>query len=769
MAKDVFSATNEQNNKINRSTYDWSHINNLTLKFGFIYPFLSWLVPSNTSLRMRIRAALQFMPMVFPAQTDMNVRVSLFKVPLRTLWKDFKDYIGNFRKNLEEPYLDLAQSFPRFMGTGKLADYLDIPTTISGRWKSRSVRLKSATNYLGWYISSSEGAAAPAYDNSIAVRSQLIEVNTDNINKIAPTASSLLWGFPLSNEGEFSSTQWLLDSVTPTALIINLDGMVDNMFDYMKQGTWSLNLIKATKGGQIIFSQELYAYAAFPTVDPATYSLPVDLDKSAPFSMDTSVANQEGIYYLVVKFELTSPPQSSQVLNTYKNAVVATSVSEYVSVYSTAASEISDETVTSEIDRYSSPYYDSSVGDDANSGRLKLAAYRARAYEAIYNAYLRDNRNNPYYVNGEVQYNVWIPTDEGGADKYPYELRRANWEKDFLTTAVPSPQQGRAPLVGLTTYETVDPDGVNIIKTAIVDETGKRYAVNYETDENGLKSVSYAEIDGQQGLQGLSFRQLVDAASTGISIPDLRAVNAYQKFLELNMRKGFSYKEIIEGRFDCQVRYDDLNIPEFLGGYTRKVTMNRVVQSVDRNTESGSYADALGSLAGDAFLSADDVPTISCFCDEESIIMGIISVVPRANYSQLLPKDYLYRDLLDHFQPEFNALGFQPITYGEVCPVQAYNAGVSLSTVYGYNRPWYEYVQKVDTVHGNFRTNLRNFLINRVFDAPPALTESFLLVDPNQVNDVFAVTEDTDKILGQVYIECECGNPVARIAIPRLD
>ena len=38
-----------------------------------------------------------------------------------------------------------------------------------------------------------------------------------------------------------------------------------------------------------------------------------------------------------------------------------------------------------------------------------------------------------------------------------YELRYANWERDFLTTAVQSPQQGTAPLVGLTTYtETVN-------------------------------------------------------------------------------------------------------------------------------------------------------------------------------------------------------------------------------------------------------------------------------------------------------------------------
>ena len=46
--------------------------------------------------------------------------------------------------------------------------------------------------------------------------------------------------------------------------------------------------------------------------------------------------------------------------------------------------------------------------------------------------------------------------------------------------------------------------------------------------------------------------------------------------------------------------------------------------------------------------------------------------------------------LLDNYQPEFNHIGFQPILYKEVCPIQAYNADPkSLSETFGYNRPWY--------------------------------------------------------------------------------
>ena len=102
-----------------------------------------------------------------------------------------------------------------------------------------------------------------------------------------------------------------------------------------------------------------------------------------------------------------------------------------------------------------------------NSGSAsfpRLLAYRFRAYESVYNAYYRDIRNNPFVVDGRPVYNKWLPTMKGGADETLYELHQCNWERDFLTTAVPNPQQGaNAPLVGLTMGDVVtrSEDGID--------------------------------------------------------------------------------------------------------------------------------------------------------------------------------------------------------------------------------------------------------------------------------------------------------------------
>jgi hypothetical protein len=123
-----------------------------------------------------------------------------------------------------------------------------------------------------------------------------------------------------------------------------------------------------------------------------------------------------------------------------------------------------------------------------------LLAYRFRAYESVYNAYYRDIRNNPFVVNGRPVYNKWLPTMKGGADGTLYELHQCNWERDFLTTAVPNPQQGaNAPLVGLTVGDVVtrSEDGTLSVQkqTVLVDEDGSKYGVSYRVSEDGERLV----------------------------------------------------------------------------------------------------------------------------------------------------------------------------------------------------------------------------------------------------------------------------------------
>ena len=145
MAQNIFDATLDVNNEIKVNTFDWSHANNLTTQIGRVTPIFCDLLPAKSSFRVNPRIGLQFMPMVFPIQTRMKARVMFFKYPLRALWKGYRDFVGNFRQDLEEPYLNFntAAKLKAMASTGSLGDYLGLPTTIFGKFGQGAISAMS--------------------------------------------------------------------------------------------------------------------------------------------------------------------------------------------------------------------------------------------------------------------------------------------------------------------------------------------------------------------------------------------------------------------------------------------------------------------------------------------------------------------------------------------------------------------------------------------------------------------------------------------------
>ena len=176
---------------------------------------------------------------------------------------------------------------------------------------------------------------------------------------------------------------------------------------------------------------------------------------------------------------------------------------------------------------------------------------------------------------------------KSGADSTVYTLHNCNWERDAFTTAVQNPQQGiKAPLAGITSYttsRTLESGEIQTeVKTALVTEDGKKYALDFQTDDEGtaLTGVKYTELTSGEQVRPVT--TLSDLANSGVSIETLRYVNAYQKYLELNMRKGFSYRDIMQGRWDIDIRFDELLMPTFIGGVSRELNMNAITQTVDQ-------------------------------------------------------------------------------------------------------------------------------------------------------------------------------------------
>lgn len=772
----VFEKEKLPTNKPKRNVFDLSFANNLTLQFGALTPcFVKEVIPGD-SFRIEPRMALKLMPMTFPVQTDMRAYVHFFYVRNRNLWKDWVNFIGMLPEGYTEeqmqkyslPYLDFSASGIQTPRTGSLCDYMGLPTTIVGRYGQegeltyhnnlgyddvrnagntisfQSPRSKiSRTSFLNFATSSDgffNGDPIDFYLDPKVVEDYNL-VQTDDYERRNDTPIV----FTATNKIAYGSN----DFVTTVVNGVNVVHLKFTFYPLATSpnstgGVVSPVWIFGVDGdGTIVSStRQSLNLSAYPPTGTNTID-PIEFD------IADNLLSQIERFYIV--YETRGDDVGAVEMVATPDGLTAKAV-----LFNTLDIDLAGDSFVTDLYGTDTPYYSSTDNNDDKA--LKINALPFRAYESIYNAFYRDPRNNPYMLNGSPEYNKWCPSVEGGVDANNYELHYRNWESDFLTTALPSPQQGQAPLVGVTNAGTL----------AFRDEEGTVYnaSLEYSEDGEGLKGINvHASGDPVDQVT-----RIVDFATSGIAIADLRGVNALQRWLEINARRGYRYKDQVKSHFDVDIRFDELDMPEFIGGMSSEIYVNQISQTVNQG-DSGTWQDTLGSYAGQGFTRNVDAKPISHYFDEHGYIIGIISVVPIPCYSQILPKHYLKRNPLDFYFPEFGKLGMQPITYNEVCPIQAFKAGGldALFDTFGYQRAWYDYLASTDEVHGLFRLNMRNFLINRVFDKRPELSEDFLTVDPQQINNVFSVTETSDKIFGQLYFKVTAQRPIPEYGIPALE
>lgn len=733
----IFRKKDAYIDRVNRSTFDLSFVNNLTMKFGAITPVCLLPASFGDSFQINARFNLQLLPTVFPIQTQLYVRLHFVYVRTRTLWEDWMSFFGG-DETVTPPWMDVladgdtavrkAQfNIPDDLQTGSLADYLGVPTTITGTFGKEEQfaptfcsEPKVTGNLMAIINTTSLGSKLSAYkylndkiNTSItSVLSCSYSVESSDLDKVV--FGYRVGSLPVSSDGK-KGTVYIRD-LGP--VLSGMSQWGEPMILGCDQQSIFLKIIpcNVSQDGQYVYfdldrtgADKLVRiiYIAFSPINQSNYGRAVSL-QTVPGSASSRIV-------------MSSTPRSF-------------------------ASFTSQEWTKPESSNC--PFY-------ASSGMpaIPLSALPFRAYEAYYNAFGRDIRNNPFIVDNKPEYNKYVPTLKGGPDSYKYQLHYANWEPDAYTTALQSPQAGIAPLVGIT----------SLGEATFRDAAGTEYRAQLETAEDG-DTVTGFQVRSSNAPADV-VRNLIGMATSGISISDFRNVNSLQRFLEIRIRQSPRYKNLVKGLFDVNLDYDELMMPEFLGGISDTIPVYKVTQTTP------TEGNPLGSFAGQGSLQSGMRHVIRKYCPEDGYILGVMSVVPAANYSQLLSPHFTRMNLLDWHFPQFNNISYQPMLYKHLCPYQAYAVNPqNVNNVFGYQRAYWDLVSSFDEVHGEFRGSMRNFLINRVFDKAPELSKDFLLVNPDHVNDVFAMTsENGDKILGSIAFEITKKTTIPRNSIPHIE
>lgn len=686
--------------KPNRNSFDMSFQNNLTTKFGVLKPcYLQEVLPGD-SFKIRPDFALRFLPLVFPVQTRMRAHLHFFYVRNRTIWKDWMDFIGKTKEGLVSPYLKFTDANRSMLDVGGIADMFGVPTVLNS---NMFVSVIDSSKPSAYYYDFDEERFT---EKKLGFSFQSIASNAN----FGDIISLLDVGY--SDDGNNSDSVAIYISNKYKKIPSDISEFTINV-EAGLEDAYVLILFRCADGTISCYYNRVLGNTN------NTFEIDFDSFRSRPVEYLGIIADRQS---------------GAGLFNRVTYDVRPSDYSEGVS--------ISDLPLAT-LQKF--------FGTNGES----ISALPFRAYEAIYNSFYRNAENNPYMLNGVPEYNKYIPSYDGGADTNFYGLHNRNWEDDFLTTAVQTPQQGNAPLVGLVN------NGNTPYTVTFANDDGTFNRVYFDGSNSDVRVSVASSNYVSDGYVGQLEEAMIEAVKFGISINDFRNVNSFQRWLENNVRKGYKYRDQIKGHYGVSVRYDELDMPEFIGGVSRDVSVQQITQSV--KNEFGE----LGEFGGNSYVMGSG-DTINHYCDEHGFIIGILSVVPMANYSQLVPKCLIKRDALDYYFPEFGKIGMQPILNKEVTFLESIDEGKK-DEIFGYQRPWYDYIARTDEVHGLFRTNLRNFLVGRTFNSLPNLSASFSTIDNAQLNNIFYVDDEEDKILGQIYFDVTAVRPIPIYGIPSIE
>nr|QJB21688.1 MAG: major capsid protein [Microvirus sp.] len=330
--------------------------------------------------------------------------------------------------------------------------------------------------------------------------------------------------------------------------------------------------------------------------------------------------------------------------------------------------------------------------------------YPRLAYNYIFNEYYRDESlQNEVALNNEA-------------------ILIRNWPKDYYTSAQLSQQRGVAPALPIsgTTQAIWSPNNVNqgvagepVYVKNTVGTDGRFWLYNPRKD-NLIAALNNNTVD-------------LSTAST-FDIADLRLAIQIQKWMERNQRAGVRYTEFLHSHFGVSPRDSRLQRPEYIGGSKTPLIVSEVLQTSSTDTESPQ-----GNLAGHGIAVADSYCG-SYHVQEYGLIMGILSIMPKAAYQQGIDRQWLRRTRYDFYFPEFAHLSEQAIEQAEI-----YATGVPAEnrTIFGYQGRYDEMRVKHNQVCSEMRSTFDYWHLGRQFSSAPILNETFIKCVPRK--DIFAV------------------------------
>ncbi len=329
---------------------------------------------------------------------------------------------------------------------------------------------------------------------------------------------------------------------------------------------------------------------------------------------------------------------------------------------------------------------------------IDISEYPVRAFNFIFNEYYRDQDT--------VAERTSTQTD----------VPNIAWEKDYFTTCRPFSQRGPSISLPVGTRAPVATDAADssaLAVTATSDDTLRQM-------DASATSLALSTTTSGSTTQEL-FADLSQA--TGIDAIEFREFFALQRFAEARARYGARYTEYM--RYIGSNYKGTLDRPEYLGGGTKSIDFSEVMQTAPDQVPgvAGVFSHPQEYGVGDLYghgIAAMRSNKFRRTIDEHGYIISVMSVRPKAIYSDGVERHWLKLDREDFFQKELEAIGQMEVLQNEV-----YGATGQKDTVFGFQDRYEEYRYARPHICAEFRNVLDYWHMARIFGTAPSLNQQF--------------------------------------------